>query len=104
MPYIPLTIAFCPIESEVVLAVGLSDGSIMMLNDQLNSIATVSAHEQAVNCVAWDHKLLGYEKNKWIVNNFPHFKKTTIDEPPLMVSGSSDGSVKLWRWDQNKLT
>jgi hypothetical protein len=43
--YIPLAIAFCPIETEMVLAVGLSDGSIMMLNDQLDEITTVLAHE-----------------------------------------------------------
>lgn len=33
MEYIPLALAFCPIESEALLAVGLSDGSIAILND-----------------------------------------------------------------------
>jgi hypothetical protein len=45
MDYIPLALAFCPIESEALLAVGLSDGSIVMLNDQLMPVATVVAHE-----------------------------------------------------------
>jgi len=30
--YIPLAICFCPIETEVLLTVGLSDGSIKLMN------------------------------------------------------------------------
>jgi hypothetical protein len=85
--------------------VGLSDGSILMLNDQLEEIASVHAHEEAVNCIAWDHKFLAYEKNKWIINNFSHVQKFTgLEEPPLMISGSSDSWVKLWRWEGRRLT
>jgi hypothetical protein len=32
LDYIPLALCFCPIESDVVLSVGLSDGSIVMLS------------------------------------------------------------------------
>jgi hypothetical protein len=31
MDYIPLALCFCPIESEPILTVGLSDGSIVLL-------------------------------------------------------------------------
>lgn len=104
LPYIPLAIAFCPIESEAVLAVGLSDGSIMLLNEQLLDRVVVAAHGQAVNCLAWEHKLLNFEKNKWIVNNFSHLTRVTaLEELPLLASGSSDGTVKLWRYEQGRL-
>lgn len=33
--YLPLSLAFCPIETELVLAVGLSDGSITLFNEKL---------------------------------------------------------------------
>lgn len=104
MEYIPLSLVFCPIESEVLLAVGLSDGSINILNEKLESIASVEAHEEAINSLAWDHKILAYEKNKWIMDNFSHVRRITgLDEPPLMVSGSSDLWIKLWRWQNGKL-
>ena len=99
MEYIPLALAFCPIETDPLLAVGLSDGSIVMLNEQLQQVAAASAHEEAVNCLAWDHRILAFEKNKWIAANFSHVRKPSgLDDPPLLVSGSSDASLKLWRW------
>ena len=65
----------------------------------------VVGHEEAVNCLAWDHKILGYEKNKWIASNFSHVRKVVgVDEPPLLITGSSDCWVKLWRWDGSRLT
>jgi WD40 repeat protein len=55
--------------------------------------------------VAWDHKILSFEKNKWIINNFSHVKKITgLEEPPHLVTGSSDSWVKLWKWEGSRLT
>lgn len=53
MDYIPLALAFCPIESEALLAVGLSDGSILILDEQLQTVGGVEGHEEAVNSLAW---------------------------------------------------
>jgi len=36
---------------------------------------SIQAHEEAINCLAWEHKILTYEKNKWIMHNFSHVKK-----------------------------
>lgn len=105
MEYIPLALAFCPVETDPLLAVGLSDGSIVLLNEQLQEVAAVSAHEEAVNCLAWDHRILAFEKNKWIAANFSHVRKPSgLDDPPLLVSGSSDASLKLWRWEGGRLS
>lgn len=67
-------------------------------------MSAVLAHEEAVNCLAWDHRILAFEKNKWIASNFSHVRKPTgLEDPPLLVSGSSDATVKLWRWEGGKL-
>lgn len=104
MEYIPLALAFCPIETQALLSVGLSDSSIVILNEQLNTLLSVNAHEEAVNTLAWQHRILAFQKNKWIYSNFSHIRKPTgLDDPPLLVSGSSDACVKLWRLDNGKL-
>lgn len=53
LDYIPLALCFCPIESDVVLSVGLSDGSIVLLSETLSEICVVEGHSEAVNCLAW---------------------------------------------------
>ena len=42
--YLPLSLAFCPTETELVLAVGLSDGSIAFFNEKLEEIFSICAH------------------------------------------------------------
>lgn len=53
LEYIPLALNFCPIEGEAIITVGLSDGSIVLLNDALGDICSVNAHDESVNCLAW---------------------------------------------------
>ena len=75
VPQIPQALAFCPIETEALLAVGLSNGSVLLFNDSLDQLSEIKAHNEAVTCLSWDHKIMSYERNKWIVNNFPQFKR-----------------------------
>lgn len=75
LKYVPQSISFCPIETEVILAVGLSNGSIILLDETLNQLMEIDGHEECVSCLSWDHKILSYEKNKWIGSNFANFRK-----------------------------
>ena len=75
VPQIPQALAFCPIETQVLLAVGLSNGQILLFDESLRQLYSVQAHEENVSCLAWDHKILSYYKNRWIVNNFSQFRK-----------------------------
>ena len=31
-------------------------------------------HEEGINSLAWEHKLLNLQKNKWIMDNFSNIK------------------------------
>ena len=104
MPYIPLSLAFCPLDNEALLAVGQSDGSIVLFNEELKEVTSVAGHEEAVNSLAWDLRILSYEKNKWITEHFEQARKlVNHSEPPLLVSGSTDTWIKVWSFKDRRL-
>lgn len=60
MPCIPVMVAFCPWDERLVLAVGLSNGQIVLYDENWERYGEgeEGGHEMSVNCVNWENQIV----------------------------------------------
>ena len=55
--------SFCPIDQELLLTVGFSDGSLCLYDQELKRTFATDAHDEGINCLSWENKIANNSKN-----------------------------------------
>lgn len=106
LPCIPVCLAFCPWDERLVLAVGLSNGHLLIYDEKFEEPKeNIEAHEMSINCISWENQIVvSNQRVEWVKKSITNMEAyIASDNVPLLASVSSDKFMHIWRIDLKTL-